>query len=123
MSVRVVARVRPLLKNEVSKDVIVQVASGPADSTDDKTIIRIPNPKNEAELYTFQFNRVYDQDATQSQLFDAEGGSPKQSARTWLIEVQSRRPSSISSKAAMSPCSRTESQAPGRHIPCEVESH
>lgn len=63
MSVRVVARVRPLLKNEVDKDVIVEAAN---------SSISIPNPKSDAEKYSFQFSSVYDQDASQSDLFDAE---------------------------------------------------
>lgn len=63
MSVRVVARVRPLLKNEVDKDVIVEAAN---------SAISIPNPKSDMEKYSFQFSSVYDQDASQSDLFDAE---------------------------------------------------
>ncbi|KAE8355372.1 P-loop containing nucleoside triphosphate hydrolase protein [Aspergillus coremiiformis] len=89
MSVRVVARVRPLLKSERELDVILrtgsssQVVLGKADkqSPQDKklaalrdrdTLVRIPNPKNENEEYSFQFNAVYDADATQQELFDAE---------------------------------------------------
>lgn len=71
MSVRVVARVRPLLKNELDKDVIVETAS--LDPTKQPTIIRIPNPKNGAEAFSFNFNSVYDQDATQQDVFDNEG--------------------------------------------------
>ena len=37
------------------------------------TLIRIPNPKNEGEQYTFQFNAVYGGEATQQELFEAEG--------------------------------------------------
>jgi hypothetical protein len=72
MSVRVVARIRPLLKNEIDKDIIVTAAPND-DSTTNAQIVRIPNPKNDAELYSFQFNSVYEQDATQQQLFDNEG--------------------------------------------------
>jgi hypothetical protein len=68
MSVRVVARIRPLLKAELEKDVIVRT-----DPANPNQIIRIPNPKNDAELYTFQFNSVYGSDATQQDLFDGEG--------------------------------------------------
>lgn len=70
MSVRVVARIRPLLKAEIEKDVIVEAAG---DSADSKTTVKIPNPKNESEAFSFQFNSVYDREATQSQLFDNEG--------------------------------------------------
>lgn len=66
MSVRVVARIRPLLKNENEKDIIVT----PADSN---TVVRIPNPKKDAELYSFQFSNVFDQAATQAEIFDKEG--------------------------------------------------
>lgn len=44
----------------------------PGETTDNKTIVRIPNPKKESEAFSFQFNSVYDQDATQAQLFDNE---------------------------------------------------
>ena len=70
MSVRVVARIRPLLKAEIERDVIVEAAG---EGGEGKTVVRIPNPKNEAEAYSFQFNSVYDQDATQAQIFDNEG--------------------------------------------------
>ncbi|KAI9684987.1 MAG: hypothetical protein M1822_005379 [Bathelium mastoideum] len=66
MSVRVVARVRPLLKVEQEKDCIV--TTSPASPT----IVRIPNPKNEAESFSFQFNSVYDRDSTQQTIFDNE---------------------------------------------------
>ena len=69
MSVRVVARVRPLLKAEIEKDVIVEVA----ESAESKTVVKIPIPKNESKAYSFQFNSVYGRDATQSQLYDDEG--------------------------------------------------
>ncbi|KAI9722828.1 MAG: hypothetical protein M1828_004394 [Chrysothrix sp. TS-e1954] len=70
MSVRVVARVRPLLKPEIEKDIIVQVPA--CNSTTEPALIKIPNPKNAAESFSFQFNSVYDQDATQQCLFDNE---------------------------------------------------
>jgi len=71
MSVRVVARIRPLLEKELDKDVIVR-----ADSAQDGkplTIVKIPNPKNESEEFSFAFNSVYEQSTTQEQLFTAEG--------------------------------------------------
>ncbi len=70
MSVRVVARIRPLLEKELDKDVIVHTAGN-----DGKTgqIVKIPNPKNEAEDFSFTFNGVYDQPTTQEELFSAEG--------------------------------------------------
>ncbi|RMY75532.1 hypothetical protein D0863_02540 [Hortaea werneckii] len=72
MSVRVVARVRPLLKQEVEKDMIVEAARTPAEKTENKNLVRIPNPKNEAEAFSFQFNSVYDQQATQAHIFENE---------------------------------------------------
>lgn len=60
-----VARIRPLLKAELDKDVIVENTSG-------SSTIRIPNPRNESEVYSFQFGSVYDQNATQQQIFDEE---------------------------------------------------
>ncbi|MCJ1404261.1 hypothetical protein MMC11_007486 [Xylographa trunciseda] len=72
MSVRVVARIRPLLKAEIEKDTIVTAVSGDNDSTGLPTIVRIPNPKNENEDFSFHFNSVYDQGATQQDLFENE---------------------------------------------------
>lgn len=90
MSVRVVARVRPLLKSEREADVIVRTGSsaGAAEAKsrqsmngdrklaalrDRDNVVRIPNPKNQGEEYTFQFNAVYDVEVAQQELFDAEG--------------------------------------------------
>lgn len=36
-------------------------------------VVRIPNPKNEAEEFSFTFNGVYDQGTTQEELFTNEG--------------------------------------------------
>lgn len=74
MSVRVVARIRPLLEKELEKDVIVR-----ADRVDEGhplTVVKIPNPKNEAEEFSFAFNSVYDQTTTQEELFTTEGKPP-----------------------------------------------
>lgn len=63
MSVRVVARIRPLHSSELEKDVIVQAESG---------AVKIPNPRNDSEAFTFQFNNVYNHTATQQHIFDEE---------------------------------------------------
>ncbi|QSZ31964.1 hypothetical protein DSL72_001533 [Monilinia vaccinii-corymbosi] len=70
MSVRVVARIRPLLPNELDKDTIVRAES----SQDSKTftVVRIPNPKNESEEFSFTFNSVYDMGISQEELFTNE---------------------------------------------------
>lgn len=73
MSVRVVARIRPLLNNELDKDVIV-TAHSPEDGQAPNTV-KIPNPKNEAEEFSFAFNSVYDPQTTQEDLFSAEGAT------------------------------------------------
>ncbi|EKG17802.1 hypothetical protein MPH_04934 [Macrophomina phaseolina MS6] len=72
MSVRVLARIRPLLKNELEKDTIVTAESATGDENSPPNLIRIPNPKNEAESFSFQFNGVYDRTTTQQELFDKE---------------------------------------------------
>lgn len=69
MSVRVVARIRPISKAEGQKDVILE-ATG--EKEDGKSIVKIPNPKKEAELYSFAFNSVYGPETTQQQLFENE---------------------------------------------------
>ncbi|RDW77266.1 putative kinesin-II subunit [Coleophoma cylindrospora] len=70
MSVRVVARIRPLLDKdkELSKDIIVR-AEGPEGK---KNVVRIPNPKNESEEFSFTFNGVYDMSTSQEELFTNE---------------------------------------------------
>ncbi|KAK6865232.1 hypothetical protein PG995_001760 [Apiospora arundinis] len=70
MSVRVVARIRPLLEKELDKDIIVTAAS--TDDGKPTTLVRIPSPKNGAEEFTFAFNSVYDQETSQEELFTAE---------------------------------------------------
>ncbi|KKY35998.1 putative kinesin heavy chain [Diaporthe ampelina] len=70
MSIRVVARIRPLLEGENDKDVIVR--AGSKDGSKKPTVVRIPNPKNESEDFNFSFGGVYDQSATQEALFTAE---------------------------------------------------
>ncbi|ROV94769.1 hypothetical protein VMCG_08872 [Cytospora schulzeri] len=71
MSVRVVARIRPLLDAEVEKDVIVRADT--KEGAKKPNIVKIPNPKNESEEFSFAFNGVYDQATTQDELFTAEG--------------------------------------------------
>lgn len=73
MSVRVIARIRPLLKAELDKDTIVSAINSDSESSAPPTIVRVPNPKNESEDFSFQFNSVYGQDATQQDIFDGEG--------------------------------------------------
>ena len=75
MSVRVVARIRPLLNSEIEKDVIVHATKTPGEKEDSKTAVKIPNPRNLAESFSFRFNSVYEQNTTQSELFDNEGRS------------------------------------------------
>ncbi|KAK4178056.1 putative kinesin-like protein [Triangularia setosa] len=70
MSVRVVARIRPLLEKELDKDVIV--SGDRAQDGKPLTIVKIPNPKNEAEEFSFAFNSVYDRATTQEELFTSE---------------------------------------------------
>lgn len=83
MSVRVVARIRPLLKHELDKDSIVTAESTTDENTKGRpTVIRIPNPKTDSESFSFQFSSVYEQGATQQELFDAESRS-HEAAHTW----------------------------------------
>jgi hypothetical protein len=70
MSVRVVARIRPLLKHELDKDTIVSAEA--LDGEGSASVVRIPSTRNDAEFFSFQFSSVYEQEATQQQLFDAE---------------------------------------------------
>ncbi|KAF5233871.1 hypothetical protein FAUST_7904 [Fusarium austroamericanum] len=70
MSVRVVSRIRPLLEKERECDIIVRADA--VDPSKPNTIVKIPNPKNEAEEFSFTFNGVYDRATTQEELFTAE---------------------------------------------------
>lgn len=89
MSVRVVARIRPLLKHELDKDTIVTAETLDGDAI--PAVVRIPSPKNDAESFSFQFNSVYEQDATQQQLFDAESECKlERRMRLKLTDSQSR---------------------------------
>ncbi|KAI9776761.1 MAG: hypothetical protein M1839_009405 [Geoglossum umbratile] len=73
MSVRVVARIRPLLSAELERDIVVQgVSPSDSDSNGDTNTIRIPNPRNEGEDFSFQFNSVYGMQATQEDIFQNE---------------------------------------------------
>ena len=100
MAIRVVARIRPRQADEVGQDIIVTTATAPAVATEKlkgigtsistassveesnfvtsnggpaTTLVRIPSPKNENEDFTFQFSRVYDEFASQQEIFDQEG--------------------------------------------------
>ncbi|KAI9670070.1 MAG: hypothetical protein M1829_004797 [Trizodia sp. TS-e1964] len=66
MSVRVVSRIRPLLGQELDKDIIVTTCC------DNPNVVRIPNPKNPGESYSFQFNGVYESHITQEEFFQKE---------------------------------------------------
>ena len=72
MGIRVVARIRPQQNSELDKDVLVSAASD-SDTSTHPTIVKIPNPKNESEDFSFQFSSVYDQVSTQQEIFDNEG--------------------------------------------------
>lgn len=124
MSVRVVARIRPLLKAELEKDAIVHAEKLAIEKGHNRTVVRIPNPKNESEAFSFQFNSVYGREATQSQIFDEEGtryctygeAAPANS-------VQSHQRSNTCSKATMLHYSRTASPAPVKRTQCAAANH
>ena len=66
-----VARIRPLLGSELDKDVIVRAESNQEGNA--SNVVRIPNPKNESEEFSFTFNSVYDMNTTQEEIFTHEG--------------------------------------------------
>jgi len=67
----VVARIRPLLGIELDKDTIVRAESSHEGKP--ANIVRIPNPKNEAEEFSFTFNGVYPMETSQEELYTQEG--------------------------------------------------
>lgn len=66
-----------MLERELEKDIIVHAANNSSSSEDGKpyNTVKIPNPKNEAEEFSFAFNGVYEQTTTQETLFSAEGNA------------------------------------------------
>jgi hypothetical protein len=62
-SVRIVARIRPVLGTEIEEDAVVSV---------DGNAVVMPNPKNEKETFTFPFHVVYGMESDQATIF-AEG--------------------------------------------------
>ena len=116
MSVRVVARVRPLLNAEQQRDVIVNV-------TGDKNTVKLPNPKNESEAFSFQFQSVHGQDATQQQFFENEGiEAIFLAAGRDTDAIQSRPRSNTFSRESMSHYLHTGSQGRAKPTRCEGES-
>ena len=100
MSVRVVARIRPLLKSELEKDIILRADTSSGDSGSFPTLVHIPNPKKESELYNFQFNRVYGSESTQQDVFESEGkDKASKRATPALTAFEFRRLLSICSMA------------------------
>ncbi|KAI4260859.1 MAG: hypothetical protein LQ352_000014 [Teloschistes flavicans] len=71
--IRVVARIRPLQDPRTEGDCIVSTASiNGIQPSQHPNVVRIPNVKNENEVYSFQFSSVYDQSSTQQTIFDNE---------------------------------------------------
>ncbi len=121
MAIRVVARIRPQQPSELEKDVIVSAAGN--ESSDQPTLVKIPNPKNEGEDFTFQFSSVYNHAATQQQIFDNEGKrarSNRERIGNGVDPLQYRLQSSTYSVDSMSQYLRMAVQARERLIQCEA---
>lgn len=120
MSVRVIARIRPLLKSENEIDTIVRTSG--ADEKSRPNVVKVPNPKNFSEEFSFHFNSVYGEDATQQEIFDAEGELRVRSKVANGIDktAQLHLPLSTCSLATMSLSSPTDQLGLERHIPCAV---
>jgi hypothetical protein len=97
MSVRVVARIRPLLKTENEIDTIVRTSG--ADEKARPNVVKVPNPKNFSEEFSFQFNSVYGEEATQQEIFDAEG----ELHNSWKLNIALTRRSSRTHGQALVP--------------------
>ncbi|KAL9023534.1 MAG: hypothetical protein Q9196_007144 [Gyalolechia fulgens] len=70
--IRVVARIRPQQNTGIERDCIVSAANIDGDTSSQPNLVRIPNFKNENEVYSFQFSGVYDQHSTQQTIFENE---------------------------------------------------
>ena len=76
MPVRVVARIRPPQHKDPDvpdQDIIISTISNGHDAPPYPTEVKIPNPRNEKENFTFNFSSVYDHLKTQQELFENEG--------------------------------------------------
>jgi hypothetical protein len=90
----VVSRIRPLLSKELDKDVIVRGESSHEGSA--LNVVRIPNPKNESEEFSFTFNGVYEMETSQEELFTAEGTKGEAICDSSFLIDSSCTPSQIS---------------------------
>ena len=72
MAVRVVARIRPIQHKELDQDIILSTVSNGHDASY-PTEVKIANPRNEKENFTFNFSTVYDHRKSQQDLFENEG--------------------------------------------------
>lgn len=73
-SIRVVARIRPQQDQGKEGECIVSTASINGVQPSQPNVVRIPNVKNENEVYSFQFSSVYDHSSKQQTIFDNESG-------------------------------------------------
>ncbi|KAL8780256.1 MAG: hypothetical protein Q9203_000287 [Teloschistes exilis] len=71
-SIRVFARIRPQQDQGKEGECIVSTASINGVQPSQPNVVRIPNVKNENEVYSFQLSSVYDQCSTQQTIFDNE---------------------------------------------------
>ena len=72
MPVRVVARIRPPQYKDLDEDIIISTISNDYDASYPSEV-KIPNPRNEKENFTFNFSSVYDHLKSQQDLFENEG--------------------------------------------------
>lgn len=105
--------------SELDKDVIVRGET----SQDGKplNIVRIPNPKNEAEEFSFTFNGVYDMGTTQEELFTNEGKDLENITLHSTDCKQLRRISSLCFKGSTLRFLLMELREPAKHIQCEED--
>lgn len=71
---RVVARIRPPQHKDLDQDIIISTISNGFNASY-PTDVKIPNPRNEKESFTFSFSSVYDHLKTQQELFENEADS------------------------------------------------
>ena len=70
MSIRVVARIRPQQQHELAKDVVVEAAA--KDESGTLNVVKLENPKNPTESFSFNFHNVYNHASTQQLIFENE---------------------------------------------------
>ena len=102
MSIRVVARIRPQQQHELAKDTVIEAASKDGDSGP-LNVVKLENPKNPTESFTFDFSSVYRITMRRNSSY---------------LTMKLHRASNICSMDSISPSSHTDRRGLAKHTLC-----